>query len=66
MRRIALVLALAGVALLAFGLWGTHGGAARFGDGFIPIGAGAVGGIVLIAGILVDIVAERRQRKAAK
>lgn len=66
MRTVALALALAGVALLAFGLWGTHGGAARFGDGFVPIGAGSLGGMLLIAGVLVDIAAERRRRKASR
>lgn len=66
LRVIAIVLALAGAALLAFGFWGTHGGAARFGDGFVPIGAGSLGGILIIAGVIADIVAERRHRKATR
>jgi hypothetical protein len=66
MRVLAVVLAVAGALLLGFGWWGTHTAAARFGDGFVPIGAGSLGGMLLIAGILVDIVAERRSRKAAR
>lgn len=64
LRIVAVVLALAGAALLAFGFWGTHAAAARFGDGFVPIGAGSLGGMLLIAGIIVDIAAERRSKKA--
>jgi hypothetical protein len=66
MRVIPTIIALCGVALLAFGFWGTHAGAARYGDGFVPIAASAAGGLLLITGALVDIVAERRRRKAAK
>jgi len=66
MRVLAVVLALAGAALLAFGWWGTHTAAARFGDGFVPIGTGTLGGLLIIAGVIVDIVAERRSRKAAR
>jgi hypothetical protein len=65
MRRLAIVLATGGVLLLAFGLWGTHAGAARYGRGFIPIAAGSAGGILLIAAVLADMAAERRRRKAA-
>lgn len=66
MRVIPTIIALCGVALLAFGWWGTHAGAARFGDGFVPIAASAAGGLVLIAAAVIDMAAERRQRKAAK
>ncbi|HEU0077256.1 MAG TPA: hypothetical protein VFQ76_06380 [Longimicrobiaceae bacterium] len=66
MRIVPTVVALCGVALLAFGFWGTHGGAARFGDGFVPIAASAAGGLLLIAGAVIDMAAERRRRKAAK
>lgn len=65
MRVIPTILALCGVLLLAFGFWGTHAGLARFGDGFVPIAAGSLGGLVLIAGVIVDLAAEHRQRKAA-
>lgn len=66
MRTIPTIIALCGVALLAFGYWGTHAGAERFGDGFVPIAASSAGGLLLITGALVDIAAERRRRKAAK
>lgn len=66
MRVIPTVIALCGVALLAFGFWGTHAGAARFGDGFVPIAASAAGGLLLITAALIDIAAERKRRKAAK
>lgn len=66
MRVIPTIVALAGVLLLAFGLWGTHGGIARFGDGFVPIAAGSLGGLLLIAGVLVDIIADRRLKKSAR
>ncbi|HEX8905856.1 MAG TPA: hypothetical protein VF771_13480 [Longimicrobiaceae bacterium] len=66
MRVLATVLAVAGALLLAFGFWGTHTAAARFGDGFIPIAAGTLGGLLLIAGVLVDIAAERRRRNTAR
>ena len=66
MRTLALVLTLSGIALLAFGFWGTHSAADRFGDGFVPIGAGSLGGMLIIAGVIADIVAERRRRKASQ
>ena len=66
MRIIPTVIALCGVALLAFGFWGTHAGAERYGRGFIPIAASAAGGMLLITGALVDIAAERKRRKAAR
>jgi hypothetical protein len=66
MRGIAMTLAAAGVLLLAFGFWGTQVAAARFGDGFVPIASGSAGGLLLIAGILVDIMADRRRRKAGR
>ena len=66
MRIIPTVIALCGVALLAFGYWGTHAGAARYGNGYVPIAASAAGGLLLIAGAVVDMAAERRHRKAAK
>ena len=65
MRVVPTIIALCGVALLAFGYWGTHAGAARFGDGFVPIAASSAGGLLLITGALVDILAERKRRKAA-
>ena len=61
-----MILAAAGVLLLAFGWWGTHTAVARFGRGFIPIAASSAGGLLLIAGVLVDIAAERRRRKATR
>jgi hypothetical protein len=66
MRMLATVLAVAGALLLAFGFWGTHAAAARFGDGFIPIAASTLGGLLLIAGVIIDLVAERRRAKAAR
>jgi hypothetical protein len=66
MRTLATIFAAAGVLLLAFGWWGTHTAAARFGNGFIPIAASSAGGLLLIAGVLVDIAAERRHRNAAR
>jgi len=66
MRVIPTVIALCGVLLLAFGYWGTHAGAARFGNGFVPIAASAAGGLLLIAAAIVDIVADRRSRKPAR
>ena len=66
MRVIPTVIALCGVFLLAFGYWGTHAGAARFGDGFIPIAASSLGGLLLIAAAIVDIVADRKRRKSAE
>ena len=66
LRVIPTTLALCGVLLLAFGLWGTHGGAARFGRGFVPIAAGSAGAFLIIAGVLVDLAAEWRKRKAAR
>lgn len=64
MRAIPTTLAILGVLLLAFGFWGTHAGAARYGRGFVPIAAGSAGGMLLIAGVLVDLAAERRSRRA--
>jgi hypothetical protein len=66
MRVLATVLAIAGALLLAFGFWGTHAAVARFGDGFVPIAASTLGGLLLIAGVIVDLVAERRRAKAAR
>lgn len=68
MRTLPTILAAIGILLLAFGFWGTSTqmGAARFSDGFIPIAASSAGGLVLIAGVLVDIMAERRHKKKAK
>ncbi|HEU4559736.1 MAG TPA: hypothetical protein VFS20_17920 [Longimicrobium sp.] len=66
MRVLPTVLVLVGVALLVFGWWGTHAAAARFDNGAIPIGASALGGLVIIAGVLVDIMAERKRKKSGK
>lgn len=66
MRVLPTALVLVGVALLVFGWWGTHAAAERFGKGTIPIGASALGGLVIIAGVLVDIRAERKRKKSAK
>lgn len=66
LRVLAVLLAIAGALLLAFGWWGTHTAAARFGDGFVPIGGATLGGLLIIGGVIVDLVAERRSRKAAR
>ena len=66
MRVIPTTLALCGVLLLAFGFWGTHAGAERYGRGFIPIAASAAGGLLIISAALIDIAADRKRRKAAK
>jgi hypothetical protein len=66
MRVIPTVIALCGVLLLAFGYWGTHAGAARFGDGFVPIAASSLGGLLLIAAAIVDIVADRKRKKSVE
>ena len=65
MRVLATVLAACGVPLLAFGFWGTHAAAARFGDGSIPIAVSCVGGLLVIAGVAIDMAAERARKKAA-
>ena len=66
MRIVPTVIALCGVALLAFGFWGTHAGAERYGRGFIPIAASAAGGLLNIGAALIDIAADSKRRKAAK
>jgi hypothetical protein len=66
MRVLATTLAVSGALLLAFGFWGTHMAAARFGDGFVPIGASSLGGLLLIAGVLVDLAAQYRRRNTAR
>jgi hypothetical protein len=66
LRALAAALAAAGVLLLAFGFWATHTGATPFGDAFIPTASGALGAIVLIAGVLADMLAERLRRKAPR
>jgi hypothetical protein len=70
MRPAALILAVAGAALLAFGFWGaqTAAGRHRFDemDGIIPVAAGTLGGFCLIAAVVLDMLAERRERRATK
>lgn len=70
MRKIATTLAIAGALLLAFGFWGTQTATGRHQfdemDGIIPVAAGTLGGFCLIAAAIVDMLAERRERRAAK
>jgi hypothetical protein len=70
MRKIATTLALAGALLLAFGFWGTQSAAGhqRFADmnGFVPLAMTTLGGLLLITAAILDMLAERRQRKAAR
>jgi hypothetical protein len=70
MRKIATTLALAGALLLAIGFWGTQSAAGhqRFADmnGFVPLAMTTLGGLLLITAAIVDMLAERRQRKAAR
>jgi hypothetical protein len=70
MRKIATTLAVTGALLLAFGFWGTQTAMGRHQfdemDGIIPVAAGTLGGFCLIAAAIVDMLAERRERKAAR
>jgi len=70
MRKIATTLAIAGALLLAFGFWGTQSAAGhqRFADmnGFVPLAMTTLGGLLLITAAIIDMLAERRQRKAEK
>jgi hypothetical protein len=66
MRRIALVLALAGAALLAFGFWGTQtaAGQQRYGGmtDNIPLLASILGGLLVLGAASIDMLAEKRTR----
>jgi hypothetical protein len=70
MRKIATTLALAGALLLAFGFWGTQSAAGhqRFADmnGFVPLAMTTLGGLLLITAAIIDMLAERRQRRASQ
>lgn len=61
--RIATVLGVVGLALLAFGWWGvqTTAGRRAFDEmaGMIPMGAGALGALLLLAAVVVAIVTRR-------
>ena len=58
--RIATMLGVAGLALLAFGWWGVQTAAGRraFDEmaGMIPFGAGALGAVLVLAAIVVAAV----------
>ena len=68
MARVALVLALAGSAMVAFGIWGMFTDQGRFHydemAGIIPFGASVLGGLLLASAALIAIVrAYRRSRR---
>jgi hypothetical protein len=59
MKIVALVLALLGTACVAFGYWGveTRAGRRMFDEmaGMIPMGIGALGGLLLLVGVALFV-----------
>jgi len=71
MRVTAVLLALSGALLMAYGWWGvnTVAGRRRYDEmaGMIPFGLGVLGALLLVAGVVVALIAfleVRRERRA--